>query len=95
MSRTEERELLATNVRADDRNRVSLGRALENLEDVTFTIYRDASGRIILEPHVSVPLAEAWLFRNQGARDSVARGLKQLGSAKPGGSFAKFVDDEA
>lgn len=95
MSRPPERELVAQNVRPDSKNRVSLGAAVAGLdEDTSFTIYRDAAGRIILEPHVSVPLAEAWLFRNKTARESLARGLKQIKSARPMGSFAQFAEDD-
>jgi hypothetical protein len=95
MSRTPERELVAHNVRPDSKNRVSLGAAVAGMdEDTSFTVYRDASGRIILEPHVSVPLAEAWLFRNKTARESVARGLKQIKSARSLGSFAQSAEDD-
>ena len=93
--RAEDWKLVAQNVRPDSKRRVSLGAALEDLdEDASFTVYKDASGRIILEPHVSVPLAEAWLFRNKVARESVARGLKQIESATTLGSFATFAEDD-
>jgi hypothetical protein len=93
--RADQRQLVAQNVRPDSKNRVSLGSALADLDkDASFTIYKDAAGRIILEPHVSVPLAEAWLFRNKEARESVARGLGQIKSAKTLGSFAKFAEDD-
>jgi hypothetical protein len=96
MSRTENRELVARNVRADSRKRISLGSALENLDEVSFDVYRDRQGRIILEPQISVPAAEAWLFRNREARESVARGLTELGSRKSKalGSFAKYAADD-
>lgn len=95
MSRHSEKFLVAQNVRPDSKNRVSLGSAVADLDrDASFTIYKDSSGRIILEPHVSVPLAEVWLFRNKAARESVARGLQQIGSAKTLGSFAKFAEDD-
>lgn len=94
-NRTQEKKLVAQNVRPDSKKRVSLGLAIADLDkDATFTIYKDSAGRIILEPHVSVPLSEAWLFRNKSARESVARGLKQIKSAKPLGSFAKFAEDD-
>lgn len=94
--RTEERELIARNVRPDNRRRVSLGAALQDLDDASFDVYRDKRGRIILEPKVSVPASEAWLFRNKGALASVARGLEQVanGEAKVIGSFAAYADDE-
>jgi hypothetical protein len=94
-NRAEQRQLIAQNVRPDSKKRVSLGSALTGMDqDATFTIYKDERGRIILEPHVSVPLAEAWIFRNKVARDSVGRGLKQLKTAKAMGSFAQYADDD-
>lgn len=93
--RAEQKQLVAQNVRPDSKKRVSLGSALADLDkDASFTIYKDEEGRIILEPHVSVPLAEVWLFRNKAARASVARGLNQIKSAKTLGSFAKFAEDD-
>lgn len=87
--------LVARDVRADSRKRISLGRALDDLGDASFNVYKDGEGRIILEPHVSIPASEAWLFRNQQAIDSVRRGLSAVaeGQAKAGRSFAKFVVD--
>lgn len=90
----EERQLIARDVRPDSRKRVSLGAALDDLGDASFSVYRDSRGRIILEPHVSIPAAEAWLFRNRVARESLARGLKQIESAKPIGSFAAYAGDD-
>src|SRR5829696_2732275 len=75
--------LVARDVRPDSRKRVALGRALDDLDDASFNVYTDASGRIILEPHVSIPVSEAWLFRNRKALDSVRRGLKEAAEGKP------------
>lgn len=95
-TRAAEYRLVARDVRPDSRNRIALGRALDDLGDASFNVYRDEEGRIILEPHVSIPASEAWLFRNRKAMDSVRRGLEQVaeGKAEPAGSFARFADDE-
>jgi hypothetical protein len=95
-NRDSDQVLVARDVRPDSRHRISLGAALADLDDASFNVYRDRRGRIILEPQVSIPAAEAWLFRSEVARDSVARGLSQLadGEAKSLGSFASFVDDD-
>ena len=84
--------LLARDVRPDSRKRLALGRALDDLDDASFNVYKDAEGRIILEPQVSIPASEAWLFRNQKSLDSVRRGLAETAEkkAKRGSSFAKF-----
>lgn len=91
-----EYRLVARDVRPDSRKRVALGRALEDLEDPSFNVYKDEAGRIILEPHVSIPASEAWLFRNRKALDSVRRGLDDLsrGDMTAGPSFAAFAGDD-
>jgi len=88
--------LVARDVRPDSRNRVALGRALDELGGASFDVYRDDKGRIILDPRVSIPASEAWLFRNGKALDSVRRGLSEaaLGKAKVAGSFARFAEDD-
>jgi hypothetical protein len=92
---TEERELVARDVRPDERHRVSLGAALRDGQSATsYDVYRDKRGRIILEPKVSIPASEAWLFHNKAALESVVRGLKQIDEAKVIGSFAKHAEDD-
>ncbi|MFL6247889.1 MAG: hypothetical protein ACJ74H_17840 [Thermoanaerobaculia bacterium] len=88
--------LVARDVRPDSRKRIALGRALEDLGDASFNVYRDADGRIILDPQVTIPASEAWLFRNQKAIGSVRRGLAEAaeGDVEPLGSFAQFAGDD-
>jgi hypothetical protein len=89
-------QLVARDVRPDSRKRIALGRALEDLDDASFNVYRDAEGRIILDPQISIPASDAWLFRNRKAIDSVRRGLEEAaqGKSAPVGSFAHFADDD-
>ncbi|HEX9407344.1 MAG TPA: hypothetical protein VF975_08515 [Thermoanaerobaculia bacterium] len=96
-SPTSSLRLVARNVRPDTRKRIALGRAIEDLDESTFNIYRDETGRIILEPLVSIPASEAWLYQNKKALQSVRRGLQEAadGKATRAGSFAQYVDDEA
>jgi hypothetical protein len=94
---SDERELVARNVRPDSRHRVSLGAAVADLDDnASFNIYRDTAGRIILEPQVSIPAAEAWLFKNKRALELVRRGLADAaaGDVRDLGSFAQYADDD-
>ncbi|HVT05291.1 MAG TPA: hypothetical protein VHL58_18155 [Thermoanaerobaculia bacterium] len=87
--------LVARDVRPDSRGRVALGKALSDLGDVTFHVYRDDRGRIFLDPQVSIPASEAWLYRNSKALASVRRGLADAaaGKAKPR-SFARHADED-
>lgn len=88
--------VVARDVRPDDRGRIALGRALTDLEDASFNVYRDDAGRIVLDPQVSIPASEAWLFRNKTALASLRRGLSQAASGKTRaiGSFAAHADDD-
>lgn len=103
MSRQSEQKgdwkLVARDVRPDSRRRVALGKALNELEDATFNVYQDERGRIVLDPQVSIPASEAWLYRNPKALASVRQGLKEAaeGKAKRVRSFARHApkDDES
>ncbi len=89
--------LVVRDVRPDSRKRVALGRALEKVDDVSFNVYRDEDGRIVLDPQVMIPASEAWLYRNKKALASVRRGLNEAAEGKTIhlGSFAGYSDDES
>lgn len=72
---------LATNVKPDAKNRVVLSRATR-AEGVTYHVYRNEMGQIVLDPQVSIPASEAWLLRNAAARAAVVRGLKEAAEGK-------------
>lgn len=62
-------------VKADSKNRISLGRKVR-LAARHYRVLQDrASGRIILEPLAVIPLSEPWLDRSPKAKASVERGL--------------------
>ncbi|MEO8215577.1 MAG: hypothetical protein ABI718_00690 [Acidobacteriota bacterium] len=92
---TQKMELIARDVRPDSRTRVTLGKALENLEDASFNVYRDDQGRIVLDPQVSLPASEVWLYRNTAALKSVRAGLKDASEGKTKvRSFARFANED-
>jgi hypothetical protein len=89
--------LIARDVRPDAKKRVTLGKALTGLdEDVRFDVYLNESGQILLDPQISVPASEVWLYRNPDAISAVRRGLQEAadGKAVPVGSFARYADEE-
>ena len=94
--RISELTLVARNVRPDGRRRVALGKALNELDDVSFNVYQDERGRIVLDPQVSIPATEAWLYRNPKALASVRRGLAEAagGKTKRVRSFASAADED-
>lgn len=89
--------LVARDVRPDGRRRITLGRALDDLDDAAFNVYRDEHGRIVLDPQVSIPASEAWLYRNKKALDSIRRGLKEAseGNTMHLDSFRDYADHES
>lgn len=92
----EQMVLLERGIRPDNRKRLALGKYLKHAGAI-YDVYEDAEGRIVLEPQVTIPAREAWLFKNPKALAAVRRGLAQLkaGKASSLGSFAKYANDEA
>lgn len=62
-------------VKVDSKNRVTLSKKNSKLA-TSYRIYRNSIGQIILDPQVSVPAHEAWLFRNEDAKTLVRKGLQ-------------------
>ena len=90
----------------DERKRLSLTKALgvlkERLPDLgdssaalQFRVYINDAGQILLDPVLTVPLREMWLYRNPVALAKVREGLAQAaeGESHDLGAFAKFADN--
>ncbi len=67
-------EKVADSVKPDAKRRVVLQK-VQTQEGVSYHIYRNSMGQILLDPQVTIPAAEIWLFNNQKALASVRRGL--------------------
>lgn len=88
----------------DSRKRILLTKAVEILRDVLgeelkethFVIACNKAGQILLSPAVTIPLHEAWLYKNKAALDSVLQGIEDAkrGKVKGIGSFAKYAGDK-
>jgi len=89
----------------DDRNRVTLSRAVDQLRSllgdealarVRLTVSINKVGQILLTPEVPVPAHEAWLFQNPAALAKVREGIAQAGrgEVRHVDSFAEFADDD-
>jgi len=86
--------LLDRELKPDAKKRLTLGKALAGLDpDVRFDVYRNEAGQIVLDPRVSIPAREAWLFRNPEALTAVRRGLDEAarGRTKSLGSFSRYA----
>ena len=82
--------------RVDSKHRVGLGRNLSG-EVTSFQVYRNAHGQIVLDPMVSIPAHEAWLFKNKKALASVRQGLKEAKQGKlikAKEDFSKYLKDK-
>ncbi len=81
-------------VRPDSKGRITLGSLAAGAS--SFKAYKDDKGRIILEPQIEVPAAEAWLWNNAAAMKSVQQGLKDSAEGKlvDRGSFASHVKEK-
>ena len=72
---------VASNVKPDVKKRVVLCKEAIS-EDVTYHVYRNEIGQIILDPQISIPASEVWLYRDAKAHKAVAVGLKDAAEGK-------------
>jgi hypothetical protein len=86
--------MVAEGIKPDSRKRVVLPKMIVR-EGATYHIYHNSFGQIILDPQVTIPASEAWLFENKNALALVDKGMAEA-ATKPlikRGSFAKYVSD--
>jgi hypothetical protein len=67
-------EKIADSVKPDAKKRVVL-QGVQIQEGVSYHIYRNSIGQLVLDPQVTIPVSEIWLFNNPKALTSVMRGL--------------------
>lgn len=80
-------------VRPDARGRLTLGSAAEAVD---YRVLTNEKGQILLDPVVSIPASEAWLWQNPAIRASMERALRQAEADEfeDLGSFAQFASDD-
>jgi hypothetical protein len=74
-------ERIAEGVRPDAKKRVVLSGAKLH-EGITYHVYVNNLGQIVLDPQVTIPASEAWLFKNPEALGAVRRGLADAAEGK-------------
>jgi hypothetical protein len=74
-------EKIADSVKPDSKRRVVLQKVRIE-EGVSYRIYCNRIGQILLDPQVTIPASEAWLFNNPEALASVRRGLSDAAKGK-------------
>ena len=72
---------MADSVKPDVKKRVVL-QGIQIREGVTYHIYENSIGQIVLDPQVTIPASEIWLFNNPDAIASVRRGLKDASQGR-------------
>ena len=68
-------------VKPDIKKRVVLPNALVK-EGIIYHIYHNSIGQILLDPQVTIPASEVWLFNNPDALALVQRGLSDVVKGK-------------
>jgi len=83
-------------VRVDSKNRISIGKT-EGTKITSYRVYRNSSGQFILDPQVTIPAHEAWLYQNPKALALVKKGLAEAKAGKfikPKEDFSRYKDIE-
>ena len=68
---------MAKSVKVDGKRRVVLPKALVE-EDITFHVYANSVGQIILDPQVTIPASEVWVFNNPDVLALIQKGLSDV-----------------
>jgi hypothetical protein len=74
-------QIVAQGLAPDSKKRLSLGKALADA-GVTFNIYVNKLGQIVLDPQKTIPAHEAWIYENKKVLAAVKRGLKASARGK-------------
>lgn len=87
---------VAGSVKPDTKRRIVLPDTLVQ-EGIIYHIYHNSVGQILLDPQVTIPASELWLFENKDTLALVDRGMAESMKRQVinRGSFAKYVKDAA
>ncbi len=72
---------IAVDVKPDAKKRIVLSKA-PLAEGVKYHIYCNEIGQIVLDPHISIPASEVWLYKNQEALEAVEIGIREAAEGK-------------
>jgi hypothetical protein len=84
----------ADGVKPDAKRRVYLPKTLIK-EGISYHIYANKLGQIVLDPQITIPASEVWLFEINPALAAVDQGMREStnGQVIDRGSFAKYTKD--
>ncbi len=87
-----------TEVKPDSKNRIYLGKLVEkNPSNTLYRVYRNSTGQIILDPQVTIPASEAWIYKNKKVLRAIDSGLKDAAAGKVRKAkedYSKYVTDD-
>lgn len=84
-------------VRPDVKHRVTLGKVEIIKTATTYKVYQNSAGQIILDPQISIPASEAWVYKNKAVVGALRRGFKDIQEGKVRKAredYSKYVKDE-
>ncbi len=79
----------------DSKRRVTLGNVPVKAHH--YKIYVNEAGQIVLDPQMSIPASEMWLFKNKKALASVVLGLadaKAKRLVKAPEDYSQYIEDD-
>ena len=92
--RDEKLTKIADSVKPDAKRRVYLPKVLIR-EGVTYHIYANRAGQIVLDPQLTVSASEVWLFENKTVLASIDQAMTESvkGQVIDRGSFSGYTKD--
>ncbi len=72
---------VAEGVKPDAKKRIVLPKVTVR-KGITYHIYSNSIGQLVLDPQVTIPASEAWLFNDSDALASVRRGLSDAAQGR-------------
>jgi len=72
---------VAANVKPDAKRRIVLSKACLT-EGVMYHVYCNEIGQVILDPQISIPASEAWIWDNPDILASLKQGLAEAAAGK-------------
>ena len=79
-------------VKADSKNLVTIGQ-----KSTYYKAYRNALGQIVLDPQVTIPAHEAWMYQDKKVFEKIKRGLNDVREGRVQNAkedYTKYIDDE-
>jgi hypothetical protein len=84
-------------VRPDFKRRVALGKIKVIQTAATYKVYQNSAGQIILDPQVSIPASEVWVYKNKAVIGAIRKGFEDVREGrvrKAREDYSKYAKDD-